>query len=456
MLKSLALENFKAWKKLDINFGRVTGLFGTNSSGKSSLIQFLLLLKQTKNATDRGLVLDFGGNDQLVNLGSYKDVVNSHAIENNLKWHLHWTSLQNINISDATKKRTDVLVSDSSLSIRSSVHSNGKAIFSDHLHYTLGGFEFSITPKKSSSSGFQLNASGPQGTEFRFVRNQQRAWSLPGPIKTHLFPDQARTYYQNADFLSQFEAEYESMMDSIYYLGPLRDRPKRDYSWSGITPTDVGFRGERTIEAVLSATSRGELRNVRYKSQLKPFQEIIAYWLKELKLIEEFEIREIAEGANLYQAFVKRRQSSPPALLTDVGFGVSQVLPALVLLYYVPEGSTVIMEQPEIHLHPAVQSGLADVILTVAKNRNLQVIVESHSEHMLRRFQRRVAEEQFDAKDIQLYFCDNVGDQSKLTRLNLDIFGDILNWPKDFFGDEMAEIAATRKAILKRKKELSN
>jgi predicted ATPase len=138
-----------------------------------------------------------------------------------------------------------------------------------------------------------------------------------------------------------------------------------------------------------------------------------------------------------------------------VGFGVSQVLPALVLLYYVPEGSTIIMEQPEIHLHPSVQSGLADVILNVAKVRNLQVIVESHSEHMLRRFQRRVADETFDSGDIKLYFCNSVGGQSELVDLNLDLFGDILNWPPEFFGDEMTEIAETRKAILRRKMEVA-
>ncbi len=148
---------------------------------------------------------------------------------------------------------------------------------------------------------------------------------------------------------------------------------------------------------------------------------------------------------------VKRDTKSPEALLTDVGFGVSQVLPALVLLYYVPEGSTVIMEQPEIHLHPSVQSGLADVILTVSKARKLQVIVESHSEHMLRRFQRRVAENTFEADSVKLYFCDSANGQSNLVDLELNLFGEILNWPPEFFGDEMTEIAETRKAILKRK-----
>jgi predicted ATPase len=142
--------------------------------------------------------------------------------------------------------------------------------------------------------------------------------------------------------------------------------------------------------------------------------------------------------------------------LTDVGFGVSQVLPALVLLYYVPEGSTILMEQPEIHLHPSVQSGLADVILQVAEHRNIQVIVESHSEHLLRRFQRRIAEEKYPANELKLYFCDSTQGVSKLSYLDIDLFGDIRNWPENFFGDEMAEIAATRTAALKRKMQTAS
>lgn len=453
MLDRLYVENFKSWKKLDIKFGQVTGLFGTNSSGKSSLLQFLLLLKQTKNATDRGLVLDFGGPEQLVNLGSYKDVIHGHKVETDLKWTIKWSLPQKANINDPTKMRTEVLASDSSLIVESIAHLRGPTLISDFLEYQFGGFSFSISPKKVGGPEFQLNASCPKGSDFRFVRNRQRAWALPGPIKTHLFPDQAKTYYQNAEFLSLFGAEYESMMDSIYYLGPLREYPKREYPWSGTSPLDVGLRGQRTIEAMLSATARNITRNLGGRTHYKPFQEIIAHWLKELKLIHEFKIEEIGTNANIYRAVVKRDAKSPSASLTDVGFGVSQVLPALVLLYYVPEGSTIIMEQPEIHLHPSVQSGLADVILNVAKARNLQVIVESHSEHMLRRFQRRVADKTFESKNIKLYFCNSVGGQSELVDLNLDMFGEILNWPPEFFGDEMTEIAETRKAILRRKME---
>ena len=79
MLTELHLENFKAWRELKLEFGKITALFGENSSGKSSVIQFLLMLKQTKNATDRGLVLDFGGRQtDLVNLGNYRANCSSH------------------------------------------------------------------------------------------------------------------------------------------------------------------------------------------------------------------------------------------------------------------------------------------------------------------------------------------------------------------------------------------
>jgi len=207
------------------------------------------------------------------------------------------------------------------------------------------------------------------------------------------------------------------------------------------------------VEAILAATEQGEKRSLGYRKRKKTFQEMIAYWLKKLGLIHEFHLEEISKGTNLYRAMVKTSSSSAPTALTDVGFGVSQVLPALVLLYYVPEGSTVLMEQPEIHLHPSVQSKLADVMLTVAKTRNVQIIVESHSEHLMRRLQRRVAEADrgLSSEDVKLYFVSAREGTARAHDLALNEWGDIENWPRHFFGDEMGEIAAIAKAAIRRK-----
>jgi predicted ATPase len=115
-------------------------------------------------------------------------------------------------------------------------------------------------------------------------------------------------------------------------------------------------------------------------------------------------------------------------------------------------GSTVILEQPEIHLHPAVQADLADVLIDAYRKRGVQIIVESHSEHLLRRLQRRIAEKKLSRDEVGLYFCQIGAAGSSLTTLDVDLFGNISNWPSDFFGDQFGEIKAISDATLQRKK----
>ena len=451
MLKALNLTNFKAWKKLKMPLGRITGIFGTNSSGKSSLLQFLLLLKQTKNATDRGLVLDFGGPGELVNMGGYRDVVNRGNEELDIEWSLYWGLSDEVRIGDPSGPPTNVLMKGRNLRTKCCIGLSDTRLTTRQLKYRFAETDFSIEPRADRPREYLLQSHGRH--EMNFVRNRGRGWALPGPTKTHLFPSQAQTFYKNTSFLSVFETEYETLMDGIFYLGPLREYPQREYRWSGASPVDVGSRGEHSVDAILAATSRNEKRNLQPRFRLMSFQEMVAYWLQELELIHSFEIKEIAQGSNLYHALVRANESSPETMLTDVGFGVSQVLPVLVLLYYVPDGSIVLMEQPEIHLHPSVQSGLADVMLAVAKRRRIQIIVESHSEHLLRRFQRRAAEGNVPASHLKLYFVSNDNGVAKLNDLTLNEFGEIENWPDHFFGDEMEEIAAITKESLKRRIE---
>lgn len=190
-------------------------------------------------------------------------------------------------------------------------------------------------------------------------------------------------------------------------------------------------------------------RGVRKRS----LNEHVAWWLRELGLVHSFDVERVAKDSSIYRVKVKKSAQSAEALITDIGFGVSQILPALVLCYYVPEGSTIILEQPEIHLHPSVQAGLADVFIDAIKRRRVQIIFESHSEHLLRRLQRRIAEGALENRDTALYFCEMCESRSILTPLQLDMFGAISNWPRDFFGDEFTEIAEMSKAALRRKQQ---
>lgn len=450
MLERLSIRNFKSWRTAELDFGRITGLFGTNSSGKSSLGQFLLLLKQTRESTDRMATLDLNG--RFVELGTAADVVHAHDEDRVIDFELGFEHETDLRIDDPWDRGRTRIADSRSLTIRAEVEVSQQAFQCRKLTYAVGEAEFAVEPKAGDSTRFDLIATIPH-SEFGFTRTQGRAWPLRRPAKAYRFPDRVRAYFQDAGFLADLEAAFERQFDRLYYLGPLREHPRRDYLWARSRPADVGEKGERTIDAIIAAQDSGEVQNLVKHGRRKPFPEIIAHWLRELDLIDQFRIVEIAPGSSRWQAKVQTHAGASEVMLTDVGFGVSQVLPVITLLHYVPEGSTVLLEQPEIHLHPLAQAGLADVIVNVAVHRNVQIVLESHSEHLLLRLQRRVAEERIDADDVTLYFCDARDGMSGIERLDLDMFGKIRNWPDKFMGDAFGETAKAELARLERMKQ---
>ncbi|MCB9856111.1 MAG: DUF3696 domain-containing protein [Phycisphaerales bacterium] len=448
MLTSLSLSNFKAWKSIHrMRVAPITCLFGTNSSGKSSILQFLLMLKQTADSADRAVVLQLGDEKSLVSLGTITDVAFGRAKQPELLVEVGWTLPSTLEIKDPEAEEKSLFES-KYMEFSSQIVANGSGkLTTNRLTYVLGQDAF-VFERKDGKNEYVLSTNS---SSFRFIRAIGRAWPLPAPVKFYGFPDEVRTYHQNAGFLSELELEFERMLRSVYYLGPLRDYPRREYTWAGGDPADMGRRGEYAVAAILASRERGD-KISRGKGKRKlSLEQYVAHWLKELKLIEEFRVEEIKKGTNLYRVHVQKSPGGSEVLITDVGFGVSQVLPVLVLCYYAPPGSTILFEQPEIHLHPSVQSGLADVFIDAMRVRGVQIIVESHSEHFLRRLQRRIAEAELLDQEAALYFCDIGPDGSKLHQLDLDLYGNITNWPTDFFGDEMQDIAAMSEATMRRR-----
>ena len=156
-------------------------------------------------------------------------------------------------------------------------------------------------------------------------------------------------------FLDLQEA-FEDLFSRVLYVGPRREDPRHDYHWGESHPKDVGRYGEKTISALLSS-------RVKVRSTDKQIDEQIMEWLKELDLIYSYTINSISDTEQDYELLVKQYEGGPEVGLTDVGFGVSQVLPLIAQCYCADEGSILIFENPEAHLHPKVQSELADVSL---------------------------------------------------------------------------------------------
>jgi predicted ATPase len=457
MLTSLRIQNFKSWRDTgEVRLAPLTVIFGANSAGKSSLGHLLLALKQTALSSDRRRALNLGDPTTLIDLGTFADCLHGHDISKILDFEVEWKLPDPLEIRDAVNHAQRY--SGDRLALHASIAADPKTgqPRTKSVQYRLkSGNDEVLSAEVSGRNGkFELSS-----RQLALVKAQGRAWPLEEPEKFYRLSERSIARFQNADFMADFALASEAMLRSIFYLGPLRQPPARMYQWSGDTPDDVGQRGEHAIAAILAAEGENRRLNRAPRKPLMGFAEFVASWLKDLGIISSFTVRSVAEGRKEYEVLLKTSPGAPEVKITDVGFGVSQVLPALVQAFYCPPGSTVWMEQPEIHLHPQVQAELADVFIAAIKAResgrprNAQLIVESHSEHFLNRLQRRIAEEAVTQDQVAIYFARRADASTELEPLRLNEYGNIENWPENFFGDEMADLTARTVAAAKRRQQ---
>jgi predicted ATPase len=456
MLTSLRIQNFKSWRDTTaVRLAPLTVIFGANSAGKSSLGHLLLALKQTAQSTDRKRALNLGDANTLVDLGTFEDCIHNHNLKNKLTFSLDWTLPRNISVSDSLDAKRQYI--GDTLHIESHLRANLRTRQPEtvKLKYRLSQQKRAVVEtilEQEAPGKFSL-----ESPSFKLTRSTGRKWPIEAPEKFYRVSETTIAKFQNAAYLTDFALAVENMFQSITYLGPLREPPKRIYQWSGDSPESVGMKGEFAIAAILAAQSEGRELNRRPKTHKLAFAEFIAAWLKDLELINSFEVKAVAEGRKEYEVHVRVHEDAPLVKITDVGFGVSQVLPVLVQAFYGPPNSTVWMEQPEIHLHPNIQSNLADVFISAikanenGKPRNSQLIIETHSEHFLTRLQRRIAEDQIKAADVVIYFVRRgTTGEAKIEELRVNDDGEIENWPDNFFGDPMVDLTARVDAMVSR------
>ena len=410
MLQRLRLRNFKTWADTgDITLAPVNLFLGSNSTGKSSLLQALLLLKQTVASPDRTVQLNLGGAESgdFVNLGSFDDVLNADARDRMF------------------------------------------AIEADFCHRQRGGepvlFHFAAE-YRSSTRGVPIIQSLTLGQDqqyFRAIRRERGAYSVFGPDsssqplgKSREFepersvafsPEAVQILGSGGRMVQDISLAIRRELEQIVYLGPLRPKPQRDYTWNQAAPGTIGETGANAIPALLaSAQSRNGDGLV----------ESVSSWLKRMGIADRLRVQRLGRSTR-YAVIVERDGVS--ANLRDVGIGISQVLPALTLAYFAPPGATVIMEEPEIHLHPLAQAVLAELFVEVSKEREIQFLVETHSEHLFRRLQTLMAREQLSNEECRPYFVERDGAVARLRTLEVDKFGKVGNWPEKFFGDAVGE-----------------
>lgn len=249
---------------------------------------------------------------------------------------------------------------------------------------------------------------------------------------------------------------------AVRYLGPLRDEPKSLYPLSPTAdPSDVGLKGEHTA-AVLELH---KTRQVQYfptsvfadaEIQLKPvtrsLEAAVTDWLHYLGVAEHVDSHD--KGKFGHELTVRLADSKRPHDLTHVGVGVSQVLPILVMSLLADRDTTLIFEQPELHLHPMVQTRLGDFFLSIIL-AGKQCLIETHSEYLINRLRFRAAAEETTnrvTENLKIYFVEKKNGASGFRDVKVNEYGAILDWPEGFFDQSQSEAESILRAAAAKKK----
>lgn len=434
MLTRLRLANLKTWGERlwpdGVALSPITLLLGANSSGKTSLLQMPLLLKQTFRGPDRLAHLNLGGHrSDLINLGDYQSAIHNFEVERELKLGL--TIRDGANPGDPLIDYTATFVAE-----------RGRP-FVRRLEVSGGGQSFVAI--RQADGAYTLEAPGYEPAEGdsdgRRSFEPHRALSFS--------PAAVDALGSAAPDVRKLARKVQLALDNVAYLGPLREYPERAYTWPGPVPRQLGRKGERAAD-VLIAEAHAE-RPTNGERESARLIDRVSEWLSRMGLADELILRGQA-GTRNYELVVARGQQR--ANIADVGFGVSQVLPAIVLAYSTPPGGTIILEQPELHLHPAAQAGLADFIVDVSREREVQFLVETHSELLFRRLQTLMAGESLTPDQCALYWVGFEDGEAGLTRLDIDEFGRVANWPKQFFGDAVGEAEKQVRLMIERRRRM--
>ncbi|WP_025770955.1 DUF3696 domain-containing protein [Thioalkalivibrio sp. HK1] len=255
--------------------------------------------------------------------------------------------------------------------------------------------------------------------------------------------------------------------EKVKYLGPLRDEPKALYPLGTLAdPADVGLRGEQTaavlqVHCNTSVTylpttnfpeANSESSEINRTTASTSLAEAVGDWAQYLGVAEDIQT---SDRGNLgHEIKVDLGNGSEEQDLTHVGVGVSQVLPILVMGLLSKEDTTLIFEQPELHLHPLVQTRLADFFISIAL-LNRQCIVETHSEHLINRIRFRVAAASVEQPltDIsKIYFVEKKERTSRFKEVVINEYGAVQNWPVGFFDESTIEAENILKEAINKKR----
>jgi hypothetical protein len=214
---------------------------------------------------------------------------------------------------------------------------------------------------------------------------------------------------------------------TLNFIGSYRIYPERTYYQKPKSSRQILTSGEGYIDQIL------EWKEKMYGE----FNELITI-LKDLKLL--YGVKPQKFGGGRFDLKVKIKKSSNWASLADVGFGVSQLLPIIVADLQLDDNSTLIMAQPETHLHPSIQAELGTYLVKQVNQLEKQYIIETHSEYLINRLRLSIVKGEIEPEDVVVYYFENTAKEGSIAhRIEFTKHGQILNAPQGFFDTYMMD-----------------
>ena len=487
-LSAIRLQNFMAFEDTDwIELRPITLLFGRNSSGKSAIIRALLLLKQSLDSRDPNAPLIFSGS--WVDLGSYYNAVHGHDLKRDISFGFR---LSRPNFEEPPPADSASEGEKRAYEERLQAYNNGGAKWIRasselprvdvddsplELHLTFGLVDTRPAPilKSLAIYGYRTPDDGqPKSVVvFRMTRKDNGSWDTQSDVPldyeteegtgehkqfSHQFwkalvpdmgngciphrlrlPDAADLLQSDrppdwrvVDAALEFFWEYlTSFLQGMVYLPPLRGEPRRYYR------ADHGWVRELTGEKIQEVNK----------------------WLRDAAINANVFVKTLADEEGVTAVYLRESVTGGPALdtnLCDVGSGVSQVLPVIVGSLQASKGGAIVVEQPELHLHPSAQAELADIFVSFAEAGSVCVL-ETHSISVINRIRRRVAEKKLSESQFGAIFVKRVESLSLCKTITVKQDGEYaceLDLMEEFFGTDIDEFTLLKTAGIS--KDLTN
>lgn len=489
-MQKYSIKNIKSFKNTaSVEIKPITIFVGKNSCGKSSLIRFPVVIAQSMNSDADIPVMFLGKN---LDYGNYEDVVFGHNRKELIEFSVEYKCLPEMYFFRLSRnnKYFKKYKKELNVSFEISVKKYSRRMIVDKCKIKIDNIEcISIVRGEKENYDLKIRDIEKTSSELAFsLKHLEFVKFIPcftldsvcdsilnsfcevkclSDVEKQKMFDVSRkiiehVYFQDEDDnddMSAMEEEFgntiqliqfysiilmasraQAIQDakSTYYIGPFRENPQRVYRDAERQVDSVGARGEEVSTMLKGDFSHGKKVVLGVSDW---FEKAMNYKLT---------LKDI--GSGLYNIVVEKEDGTRDNLI-DVGYGISQVLPVVAQLVkmrnhdkgaeYVryKKESTFIIEQPELHLHPGAQAELAnlfvDTVLQCDKSNKINVLIETHSEHFIRRLQALIADKRTDIKndDVRIYYVDkNESGEAFITEMKILPNGQFeTEWPSGFF-----------------------